>query len=104
MYLILSNKFYEINMEQNDQTVRISMDYELDCQLVKILPRTQYAFFQSFGRFTPVQRDAIHEIITGNDALIVSGTASGKTEAACAPLIERNLKKKAPCEVIAVAE
>lgn len=103
MYLILSNKFYEINMEQNDQTVRISMDYELDCQLVKILPRTQYAFFQSFGRFTPVQRDAIHEIITGNDALIVSGTASGKTEAACAPLIERNLKKKAPWTILYIS-
>ncbi|SET02542.1 Helicase conserved C-terminal domain-containing protein [Methanococcoides vulcani] len=90
-------------MEQKEQTFDISKDYELDCQLVKFLPQTHYAFFQSFGRFTPVQRHAIIEIINGNSALIVSGTASGKTEAACAPLIERNLKKKTPWTILYIS-
>jgi ATP-dependent helicase Lhr and Lhr-like helicase len=55
------------------------------------LARTWDAFFARFGRLTPVQREAMPHVLSGADVLVCSPTASGKTEAVCAPLIERNL-------------
>lgn len=46
-------------------------------------------FFGSYGRLKDVQRKAVSKILEGKDILICSPTASSKTEAACAPLIER---------------
>jgi len=45
--------------------------------------------FSRFGSFTPVQLEAIPAVLAGGDCLIASRTASGKTEAATAPLVER---------------
>ncbi len=53
------------------------------------LPRTWPAFFAGHGNFTEVQRRALPVLLAGRDALITSATASGKTEAALAPLLER---------------
>jgi ATP-dependent helicase Lhr and Lhr-like helicase len=72
----------------------MSKEYEADCDIAQVLPSTWHVFFQKFGRLKSVQREAIPKILNGNDVLIVSGTASGKTEAVCAPLIERNLGRK----------
>jgi len=55
------------------------------------LPRTWPAFFAGHGAFTEVQRRAIPVILAGQDALVVAATASGKTEAAVAPLVERQV-------------
>ena len=55
------------------------------------LQHTWSAFFQRFGRLTPTQREAIPPVLAGRDCLVCAPTASGKTEAACAPLIERLL-------------
>jgi ATP-dependent Lhr-like helicase len=55
------------------------------------LPRTWPAFFAGHGAFTEVQRRAIPLILAGQDALLVAATASGKTEAAVAPLVERHV-------------
>ncbi|MFO7683503.1 MAG: DEAD/DEAH box helicase, partial [Chloroflexota bacterium] len=53
------------------------------------IPRTWPLFFARHGRFTPVQQQAIPPILDGLDTLVVAATASGKTEAVIAPLLER---------------
>lgn len=81
----------------------LSEDCIADCNISRTLPYTWQAFFQVFGRLRPVQREAIPKILHGDDLLILSGTASGKTEAACAPLVERNLRRKGPWTILYIA-
>lgn len=59
-------------------------------QLQTRLPHTWPLFFARHGRFTPVQLQAIPPILDGHDTLVIAATASGKTEAVIAPLLERN--------------
>ncbi|MBX2996895.1 MAG: DEAD/DEAH box helicase [Caldilineaceae bacterium] len=54
------------------------------------LLRTWTPFFARHGNFTPVQLAAIPPILDGENVLVISATASGKTEAAVAPLVERH--------------
>lgn len=49
------------------------------------------AFFGLFKDLRPIQRAAIPPILEGRDVLVRSATASGKTEAAIAPLVDRLL-------------
>ena len=49
------------------------------------------AFYGSFSRLTGVQSRAEQPLLTGLDAMILSGTGSGKTEAALAPLVQNYL-------------
>lgn len=58
------------------------------------LPHTWPVFFARHGNFTAVQRQAIPPILAGKQTLIMAATASGKTEAALAPLLERHLFHK----------
>ena len=53
------------------------------------IPFTWPLFFAHHGRFTPIQQQAIPLILDGNDTLLVAATATGKTEAVIAPLLER---------------
>src|SRR5262245_46881095 len=66
----------------------LNTDYGLGLRL----RRTWDAFFARFGRLLEVQRRAIPPILDGMDVLICAPTAAGKTEAVCAPAIERLLK------------
>ncbi|MFE3846107.1 DEAD/DEAH box helicase, partial [Thermoplasmatota archaeon] len=77
--------------------------YRIDCELFNRIKHTGNAFFQPFGRFTHIQRKTIPEIIDGKDALIISSTASGKTEAACSPLIEKNYLRKKPWTILYIS-
>lgn len=61
---------------------------QIDARLARLLRVTWDPFFGRFGRLTDVQRAAIEPILDGADVLVCAATASGKTEAACAPLIE----------------
>ncbi len=63
----------------------------MDRQLKAQLPHTWRAFFAGYGSFTEVQRRAMPVILSGEDALLSAATASGKTEAALAPLLERHV-------------
>ncbi len=63
----------------------------MDKQLKAQLPHTWRAFFAGHGSFTEVQRRAMPVILSGSDALVAAATASGKTEAALAPLLERRV-------------
>ncbi|MFN3978881.1 MAG: DEAD/DEAH box helicase, partial [Caldilinea sp.] len=55
------------------------------------LPRTWSPFFARHGAFTPAQLAAIPPLLDGHNVMLCAPTASGKTEAALAPLIERHL-------------
>lgn len=55
------------------------------------LPRTWSPFFARHGNFTPAQLAAIPPLLDGANVMLCAATASGKTEAALAPLIERHL-------------
>ena len=49
------------------------------------------AFYGVFQELRPVQREATTPILDGLDVLVLSATASGKTEAVLAPLVDRYL-------------
>jgi ATP-dependent Lhr-like helicase len=53
------------------------------------LVRTWSAFFERHGNFTNVQVAAIPALLDGHNIILSAPTASGKTEAAVAPLVER---------------
>ncbi|HQY90343.1 DEAD/DEAH box helicase [Caldilinea sp.] len=55
------------------------------------LPRTWSPFFARHGTFTPAQLAAIPPLLDGQNVMLCAPTASGKTEAALAPFIERHL-------------
>jgi ATP-dependent Lhr-like helicase len=58
-------------------------------ELKERLPHTWGAFLGRFGRFTEIQALAVEPLLAGKNCILVSSTASGKTEAALMPLIER---------------
>src|SRR5207244_1586108 len=60
------------------------------------LPKTWDLFFTHFGRFTEIQIRAIEPLLDGKNCLLVSPTASGKTEAALVPLLERHKQNPQP--------
>ena len=62
-------------------------------ELKNKLKRTWITFFGRFGKLLPIQEKTIPLILKGKNAIIISSTASGKTEAVVAPLIERCLKE-----------
>lgn len=60
----------------------------------KLLTRTWYPFLGRFPQPTRIQQEAIPRILGGEAVLIASATATGKTEAYTAPLVERLLREK----------
>lgn len=54
-----------------------------------LLKNTYFPFFRYFGGLTNIQVYAIPEILKGKNAIVVSPSASGKTEAVIAPIVER---------------
>lgn len=66
----------------------MNSDYEHQRQIKEKLPHTWDALFARFGRFTEIQALAIEPLLDCGNCVLVSATASGKTEAALAPLIE----------------
>ncbi|MBL8134176.1 MAG: DEAD/DEAH box helicase [Anaerolineae bacterium] len=60
-------------------------------ELKSRLPRTWGAFFGRYGNFTPIQNAAIPMLLAGENVVLCAATASGKTEAALAPMIEQHL-------------
>lgn len=76
---------------------------KLDRELSRKLYYTWTPFFSQFSRLTQVQRQAIPPILEGKDTLVCSPTATGKTEAVCAPLLERNFLSSSPWKVLYIS-
>lgn len=55
------------------------------------LKYTWVPFFSRFGRFLPIQEMTIPHILAGRNVVAISPSASGKTEAVIAPIIENTL-------------
>ena len=72
----------------------------LDQLVASKLKVTWDAFFAQHGRLREAQRMAALPILRGENVLITAPTASGKTEAAIAPLIERFHGRKEPWMVV----
>lgn len=58
-------------------------------EIRRLLPRTYSAFFARFGRLRPIQELVIPKVLSLKDLVVVSPTASGKTEAILGPLSEK---------------
>ena len=74
-----------------------------DREIARLLYRTWPSFFSRFGRLTAIQRKAIPVIYSGQDILLCATTASGKTEAVCAPVIEKALSLVTPWKVLYIS-
>ncbi len=61
----------------------------VNLQYKKKLKKTWGSFFARFGKLNPVQIAVIPPLLEGKNVIICSPTASGKTEAVFAPIIER---------------
>lgn len=59
------------------------------------LPHTFDALLTRFGRLTEIQARALAPLLGGHNCVLASPTASGKTEAALAPMLERDLQQRA---------
>jgi len=60
----------------------------------KKLSRAWNTFFSKFEKLLEIQLKAIPVVLERKNAIVVSSTASGKTEAVVAPLIERFLREE----------
>jgi ATP-dependent Lhr-like helicase len=58
------------------------------------LPHTFDALLARFGRLTEIQARALAPLLAGRNCILAAPTASGKTEAALAPMLERDLQQR----------
>ena len=60
----------------------------------ELLPHTFDAFLSRFGRLTAIQELSLESLLAGKNCVLTAATASGKTEAALAPILERYQKQR----------
>lgn len=65
-----------------------------EADIKRSLARTWLPFFSRFGRLTEVQIQTIPRILNDENVVVISPSASGKTEAVVAPVVERLLPVK----------
>ena len=87
-------------LRASERTASLMNKLKIDREIAKKLPRTWPVFFEIHGRLTDIQRKAIPVILQGQNLLISSSTATGKTEAVCAPLVERNIDINTPWTIL----
>ncbi len=59
-----------------------------------LLKHSWTPFFSKFGKLTSIQQETIPKILNGSNVIIVSPTATGKTEAVVAPVAEKVIKTR----------
>jgi ATP-dependent helicase Lhr and Lhr-like helicase len=67
---------------------------ESEINPIELLPHTFDAFLSRFGRLTEIQQLALEPLLNGKNCILAAATASGKTEAALAPMLERLQKQR----------
>ena len=70
------------------------MSYQEFLAVKKKLKNTWTPFFGQFGKLLPIQIKTIPLVLGGKNLIVSSPTASGKTEAIVAPIIERHIQEK----------
>lgn len=60
------------------------------------------AFYGKFRDLRPAQAAAIEPLLDGRNVVIASGTGSGKTEAAAAPLVSRHMRSALDADAVAL--
>ena len=65
-----------------------------DDEVQKMLPHVWGYFFGRFDSLREVQRLSVPIVLRGDNAMIIAPTASGKTEAIFAPLVERLVSER----------
>jgi len=75
--------------EKSQEKFELSEKIRAVRRLKKLLGRSFYSFIGRFGKPTTVQLAAVEPILSGKNVLLVAPTASGKTEAVLAPVVER---------------
>ncbi len=65
-------------------------------EIKNALRRTWTPFFSRFGSFTAVQEMVIPRILAGENVVVISPAATGKTEAVIAPVLENIIAETAP--------
>ena len=71
-------------------------------ELKKQIQRSWIPFFARFGRLTEIQVNTIPAVLAGNNVVVTSPTASGKTEAVVAPVAELLCREGIPPQKILV--
>ena len=61
---------------------------------IELLPHTFDAFLSRFGRLTEIQKLSLEPLLSGKNCVLAAATASGKTEAALAPMLEHYQKQR----------
>ncbi len=74
-----------------------------DAALRRSLPCAWHAFFARFAHLRPIQAQAIPVILRGASAIVNAPTASGKTEAIMAPIVERVIRRRQKAGAAAAA-
>jgi ATP-dependent helicase Lhr and Lhr-like helicase len=60
----------------------------------ELLPHTFESFLSRFGRLTEIQKLSLEPLLRGENCVLTAATASGKTEAVLAPILERFQKQR----------
>lgn len=80
--------------EAQNQLSESSGAHRDDAAMRRRLPCTWHAFFARFPSLRPIQVASIPTILRGDNAIVNAPTASGKTEAIMAPLLERIIRHR----------
>ncbi len=83
-----------------ENNYRLDANAERRCKIrnpksqIERLPHTFDAFLSGFGRLTAIQEIALEPLLSGENCVLAAATASGKTEAALAPILERHQQQR----------
>lgn len=69
-------------------------DFDRHQEIRRLLKHAWPPFFGGFGRLTEIQLETIPRIMEGSNVVVSAPTASGKTEAVVAPVVERLMQER----------
>jgi ATP-dependent Lhr-like helicase len=92
--LIAAQRLDELAFEALPPGGRSSLNLQQTRSVMERLPHTFDALLSRFGHLTEIQARALEPLLAGHNCVLAATTASGKTEAALAPMLERDLRQR----------